>query len=201
MKLITVLGGISLVALTAAITSQVVSQDKPEGGYGQEPPEWMKYAEPGESHKKLEAFVGQWDQTVKWWMYPEAEPSESTGTAEYRWIMGGRFLKGTYGGEFAGQRFEGMDILGYDNFRQEYIAFWLDNMSTSFMFTRGQYDPQAKAITMRGVHDDVMTGQKDQPLRTVTSFQGDDTLVYEMYGPGPDGKEFMTLQVTSTRRK
>ncbi|MCZ6811972.1 MAG: DUF1579 family protein, partial [Planctomycetota bacterium] len=85
MKLKETLCVIGLIGLTTAITSRVVSQDKPGGEYGQEMPQWMKYAMPGEQHKQLEPFVGRWEQTVKFWMEPGAEPSQSYGSAEYKW--------------------------------------------------------------------------------------------------------------------
>lgn len=201
MKLKETLCVIGLIGLTTAITSRVVSQDKAPSEYGQEMPQWMKYAMPGEQHKQLEPFVGRWEQTVKFWMEPGAEPGQSYGSAEYKWIMGGRFLQGTYEGQMEGNRFEGMDVIGYDNFRNEYISFWIDNHTTSFMVARGSYDPNAKTITMRGKHDDTMHGKKDKPFRTVTTIEGNDKLVYEMFTLGPDGKEFKVLQVTSTRRE
>jgi hypothetical protein len=36
----------------------------------------MELAKPGPEHKMLEKMVGSWEQTVKLWMTPGAEPAE-----------------------------------------------------------------------------------------------------------------------------
>lgn len=50
---------------------------------------WKEFATPNENHRVLDALVGDWDYTVKWWMSPDAKPEVSTGTSEIEWIMGG----------------------------------------------------------------------------------------------------------------
>ena len=39
----------------------------------------MELAKPGDNHKLLEGVVGKWSYAVKFWMSPDAPPSESTG--------------------------------------------------------------------------------------------------------------------------
>ena len=188
-----------LVISTAALTATVVSQDKTlkqhEADQNQE---WMKYSQPTEHHRKLDKFVGNWNQTVKWWMYPDAEPTTTTGSSTYKWILDGRYLQGECTGQMEGQPFKGMDILGYDNFAGEYTSYWVDNMSTSPMIATGSLSD--KELKMTGTHDCVMTGTKDQPFKSTTKFKDANTIVYEMWAPGPDGQFFKTLEVTSTRK-
>lgn len=162
---------------------------------------WVKYAEPGEHHKYLEPLVGSWDFQTKWWMEPGAPAQESRGTSECRWIMGGRFLSANVTGEMTGETFHGMSILGYDNFRQEYVSFWIDEMSTTFMLANGKPDESGKVFTFTGTYDDVMTGKKDKKFKAVYRILSDDRNVYESYEIGPDGKEFKSLEVTYTRKK
>lgn len=104
-------------------------------------------------------------------------------------------------GELAGAPFHGMSIFGYDNLRQEYVAFWIDEMSTTFMFSTGKSDESGKVFTFEGNYDDVMTGNKDKKFKTVSRILSDDKNVYESYDIGPDGKEFKSLEVTYTRKK
>jgi len=193
----------ALVVSTAAITAQVTSQNetgKQMQQHQQEMPEWMKYGQPGKHHERLDPFIGTWDQTVKMWMSPGGEAQTSESTATYEWIMGGRFVKGTYSGSFNGQPFKGMDLLGYDNFRQQYISLWIDNMSSAFMTATGSMNADHTKLTMTGTHDNVMTGQRNQKFKTVTRIESNDRIVYESYGPGPDGTMYKTLEVVSTRR-
>src|SRR5260370_9404752 len=51
----------------------------------------MKAATPGEMHKKLEPFAGEWNYSMKMWMDPNKPPTDSKGTAETKWVMGGRY--------------------------------------------------------------------------------------------------------------
>lgn len=188
-----------LVVSTAAITTTVVSQDKAwnqkEAAGSQD---WEKYNKIGENHKKLDKFVGTWDQTVKWWMYPDAEPTTSTSTATYKWILDKHYVQADFSGEMEGQPFHGLELLGYDNFRGEYTQYWVDNMSTSPMMSTGTLTD--KQLTLTGKHDCAMTGAKDQPFKNVTKFNGPNSMVFEMWAPGPDGEMFKTLEVTSTRK-
>ncbi len=193
---------LTLIITTAVVTTHVTSQDEepqqPDNAQMQQL--WKKYSEPSEHNKKLDAFIGEWEQDVKMWWYPGAEPQQSKSTATYKWIMGGRFVQGQYSGDVLEQEFLGMDIVGYDNFRKQYISLWIDNMSTSFMTARGTMNAAGNELQMRGANDDIMTGEKDKPFKTVTRIIDVDTMVYEIHTPGPDGEFFKSLEVTSTRK-
>ena len=41
---------------------------------------------------------------------------------------------------------------------------------------------------------------KHVPTRTEETMPNDDTIVFEMYKPGPDGKEFKTMVITYKRK-
>jgi len=81
--------------------------------------EWVQYSTPGAEHKALEQFVGTWDTSVKMWMAPGAQPQESTGTAENKMTLGGRFLEQHYEGTMMGQPFTGMGYTGYDLYKKD----------------------------------------------------------------------------------
>lgn len=194
------IGGASF-ALTAAAMMPAAQDAGDDQPFDQEMMQrWMEASTPGEPHAHLQKMVGTWEYTVRSWMSPDAEPTESTGTATYEMMLGGRFLKAEYEGEVMGSPFEGFEVMGYDNTREEYIAVWMDNMSTTMMLSRGEYDEENDRLVMRGTVDDVMRDKRDAKFRTVTTMPEDDRAVYEMYVHGPDGKEFKTLEVVSERR-
>ena len=201
MKPRTILTALIMVVAGIFMVSQTVSQETGAPTQEEMMAAWAKYAEPGEHHKYLEPLVGSWDFHTQWWMEPGDEPQGSSGTSECEWIMGGRYLLTNITGELAGAPFHGMSILGYDNFRQEYVSFWIDEMSTTFMFSTGKSDESGKVFTFEGTYDDVMTGEKDKKFRTISRILSDDQNVYESYDTGPDGKEFKTFEVRYTRRK
>ncbi len=195
-------GGVVFVGAMVLITAQVVSQDKdkaaqPEDQMAQA---WMKYSRPGKFHAHLEPLVGRWTQRVKMWMDPNAPPMLSTGTCEYKWILGGRFLLQTVKGDMERQPFEGLGMIGYDNFKKKYTSMWTDNMTTSIMTGLGTCDDSGKVFTLVGQHDDVFTGKPNQKFKTITRIVSRDKHIDEMYMTGPDGKEFKTLEINYTRK-
>lgn len=160
---------------------------------------WVQHSTPGEAHKALNVYEGKWNENVTFWFEPGAEPTSSPCSSVAEWIMGGRFLVQTHRCEMLGQEFEGLGITGFDNYRQEYVTVWMDNLTTSMMVTRGTLDDATGTITMIGTADDFIGGRSDVPLRTVTKINPDGTSVYELYTQHTDGKEFKSLEVTARR--
>ena len=189
-----ILCGLSLVGATAVVTSQVVSQDATP-----EVTPWQQYAEPSKQHDILDRLAGEWSHHVTVWESPGTEPEVFDLTADYRWILGGRFLVGSYTGYVAGERFEARDMLGYDNFRQQFNSVWIDNKTTAFTLASGHYDRRQDALILEGTQDDVDRKVRDEPFRFIYRFGGDDRLVMEVFIPGPQGKMFRRLKVEATR--
>ncbi|MGH7572845.1 MAG: DUF1579 domain-containing protein, partial [Gemmatimonadota bacterium] len=130
----------------------------------------------------------------------DAQPEESTGTLSAEMTMDGRYLVENWDGTAMGQPFKGRGTTGYDNFNEEYISTWIDNMSTGIMVSTGQYDPEQDALVTTGTFDDIMTGEKDKTMRGVQKILDDNTIHFEMYMPGPDGEEFKAMEVHAVRQ-
>jgi hypothetical protein len=194
---------VALVGVTALITGRAMSDDKKqpngEGPENEMMGKWVAAGTPGEFHKKLDAFVGNWKGVSKFWMDPSQEPEASEATMTVTWILGGRFLKQEYKGEVMGQPFEGLGLWGYDNLKKKYTASWADNMTTAIMSELGTCDASGKTFTLIGSHDDPMTG-KAVAVKSITRIINKDKHVLEMYEPGPDGKMFKNLEITYTRK-
>ncbi|MGH7567222.1 MAG: DUF1579 domain-containing protein [Gemmatimonadota bacterium] len=160
---------------------------------------WTENATPGENHQVLDGTVGKWEQKMTMWMAPGAPPLESTSTSTAAWSMDGRWMEESMSGTVMGMPFQGRNLMGYDNFRDEYVSIWTDNMSTAPMISRGTYDPATKTFTLTGTMDDIMSGTRDIPFRQVTTITDDTHATLEMYAPGPDGNEFLTMRVEATK--
>ncbi len=160
---------------------------------------WAEYSTPADAHGRLAELAGDWEWTMNWWMQPGAPPEQSSGTSKSEMILGGRYLNDHFRGTAMGQPFEGDGLTGYDNHLKEYFSTWVDNMSTGVFVTRGKYDPQAKSLVMTGTMDDFMDGKK-KTMRTVLTHVDENTMRFEMYAPGPDGKEFKTMEMVSKRQ-
>jgi len=159
----------------------------------------VKLATPGEHHKHLEQFVGAWSTTSKFWPAPGAPPIESTGEAEHQPALGGRFIQLTYKGVMMDMPFEGMGFIGYDNYQQKHIDFWIDNFGTLMLTGEGTCDAGGKTVTMMTTADDPISKTR-KTLRSVYSFPSANEYRLEMYDTAPDGKEFRSLEIIHTRK-
>jgi hypothetical protein len=57
---------------------------------------YKQLATPGEPHKLFASLAGSWTTSTKEWMEPDKPPTESTGTAEMKMLLDGRFLRSRY---------------------------------------------------------------------------------------------------------
>src|SRR6266542_583478 len=124
----------------------------------------QKAATPGEAHKKLETMIGTFDAKVKLWMDPSKPAEESAGTSENTWVLGNRFVQTKHEGTFMGQPFSGIGYTGYDNV-------------TKSSATRA----------------DPVTG-KMTTMTMKTTVTDNDHQTMEMWGPGPDGKNYKMME-------
>lgn len=203
-----VLVGITLVAATAAFTTQVVSQDKGKAPPQMSPEEQammqkcMEAGTPGENHKLLASKVGKWNATGKMWMTPDMPPQDSTATSEVTSLWENRyFMESVEGSMPEGGTFLGKSCFGYDNVAKKFWWAWIDNMGTSLMSAEGSYDAASKTFKYATkfscpIAEKVVTG------RSVEKWIDNDHYVMEMYAPWPKtGKEYKNMELTFTRAK
>jgi hypothetical protein len=160
----------------------------------------MKAGMPGAEHKLLNNMAGSWTTKASFWMMPGADPMSMEGTSEHKWIMGGRYLEQRFSGSFMGMPFDGLGYTGYDNVKKQYWGSWMDNMSTGAMTTAGGTSDGGKTFTFTGTMADAMTG-KDTRVDEKVIVTDADHHTMEMWGPGPDGKMFKTMEIVYTRKK
>jgi len=157
-----------------------------------------KLATPGEMHKKLEPFVGNFDVEATFWMAPGTDPMTSKGKSSSEWLLGGRWVAQHYEGDFMGQTFNGLGMTGYDNYKKQYLSTWMDSMSTTMMLTTGKVD--GNTFTFTGQMDDPMTNTSANVTEKLTIIDNDHH-VLEMWAPGPDGKPFKNMEIHYRRAK
>src|SRR5262249_47490394 len=143
----------------------------------------IAHATPGEPHKKLDALVGEWTYTAKFWMDPSQPPMEMAGTSKRTWIMGGRFIQDEITNT-SGMPFNGVGTTGYDNYTKKYVSTWIDSMSTSISYGIGEFDASGKVFTTTREDYCPMCGTKVK-MRDVTRIIGPDTQVMEFYKTPP----------------
>jgi len=166
----------------------------------------MELAKPGENHKLLEGAVGNWTYTVKWWMSPDAPPSESTGTSTARAVMGGRYVITDHtgkmqmpgpDGKMMDMEFKGMAVEGYDNAKKKFVSSWIDNMGTGIMNSEGTYDADSKTLTYNAEYEP-MPGMKTK-VRQLIKITDKDHHTFEFF-EDRGGKEVKTMEINYTRK-
>src|SRR3954471_20293903 len=201
----------SALLLSAVISLPSLAQDKakPEDkkpGDAEMMAMMMEMAKLGDNHKLLQKGVGTWSYTLKWWMDPDAAPTESKGTSVARAIMDGRYIITDHTGKFqmpgadgkmTDMEFKGMAVEGYDNAKKKFVSSWIDNMGTGIMNCEGTYDAATKTFTYLS-EDEPMPGMKTKVRETI-KVTDKDHRTFEFF-EDRGGKEVKTMELNYSRK-
>jgi len=160
---------------------------------------YKKLATPGEPHKLFASLAGSWTTKTKEWMEPDKPPMESTGSAEMKMLLDGRFLQQEFTGDMMGQPYSGIGISAYDNLRKRYVTMWIDSMGTGIFTMEGTASADGKTITLEGQHAELGGGQMTH--RAVWKIVDSNTQTFDMYGTHEHGKEMKMMEITYTRKQ
>ena len=194
----------SVLAVVAQLSTPLAAQDHQHGQPKLTPEQqammeaYMKAGAPGEAHKALAAMAGNYDAKVKSWNAPGAPPEESTGTVTRSVALDGRVMVEVFNGSMMGMPFEGHGMSGYDNVTGKYWSTWNDSMSSGLMLSEGTCDAKGACSFTGSWNDPVTKGPVKS--RMTTKWTSPTVQVFEMYAPGPDGKEARMMEITYTRR-
>ena len=162
---------------------------------------WAAYATPGEPHARIAKLAGSWTTKSKsWWMGPAQPAEETTGTCEFRMVLGGRYLEQKFEGSMMGQPFSGIGLTGYDNVKKKYEAYWIDSSGTGMMIMTGTPDPSGKKTVYTGSMLDPTNGKK-VAMKSIDTEVDADNFFFEMWMSGPDGKMVKAMEMAYTRKK
>jgi Protein of unknown function (DUF1579) len=96
------LAGLSVVLVASVAVAKEKKAEKP-----MDPQAMMevyaKLATPGEPHKQFASLVGSWTTKTKEWVEPNKPLIESTGSAEMKMLLDGRFLQQEFTGDMMGR--------------------------------------------------------------------------------------------------
>jgi hypothetical protein len=160
---------------------------------------YKKLATPGEPHKLFASLAGSWTTKTKEWMEPDKPPTESSGSAEMKMLLDGRFLQQEYTSVMMGQPYSGVGISAYDNFRKKYVSTWIDSMGTGIFVMEGTASADGKTITLRGQHNEPGGGVMTH--RAVWKIVDNSTQTFEMYGTHKHGKEMKMMEIAYTKKQ
>jgi hypothetical protein len=183
----------------AAIVSPLVGAEKPDPAQIQAAMEQM--SKTGAEHEALRKSVGDWDVAETCWMDPAAPPMTATHKATFTEALDGKWIRQDMVGEFMGQRYTGLGYMGYDTVAKEYVATWMDNISTAAMVMKGKSSDGGMTITYHSrMEKCVMTGGAME-MRGVFTRESDDKSVFQMFATPEGGKEAKMSEMVYTRAK
>ena len=163
----------------------------------------MELSKPGPEHKRLEKLEGTWDQEVRIWMQPDAEPMTFEGRSSNALILGGRFLQIEGVSGEGPMQTEAVIVMGFDRRYERYTAVGFDNWGTYYVAAKGSYVDSANKIVMQGEdYDPVLTNW--QHYRFELTYVNPDEYLWETFFTDEahtKGKtdEFKMVEITCTR--
>jgi hypothetical protein len=192
---------IALIALVLVAAAAMPPQDAaPPADTADPMVEMMKLAQPGPEHEELMKYAGDWECDVTLTMAPGVEPIEQTASVTSRPILGGRFLELETTGEFMGQPFESLTILGFDRRHGLWTMVGFDTLGTYWVTAQGERDEDG-VIRMHGRDDDPMGAQV---FFNEWRLEGDDafssSVHFTQLGPQTFDEPFKMVDVRCRRR-
>ncbi len=159
---------------------------------------YMKAGTPGAPHEALASTTGSYDLKIKSWHEPGGPAMEETGTATRTMGLDGRVLMEHVKASMMDMTFTGHGMTGYDNVSGKYWSTWTDSMSTGLMVSEGTCDAE-KACSFSGSWNDPIR-KGPVTMRISTRWLSPTIQIFEMHGPGKDGKEMKTMEMTYTKK-
>ena len=197
-----------LVAVLAGSRPDEPQDPKPAVPAGQDPArqpdmaammaQARRFTAPGKQHKELERFLGKWQTETRMFMGDKAMPAEA-GTAEFSWLMPGRWLRSNWSSSMLGNQYEGFLVLGYDNFKMSFVMTTVTGMDTAMNRCEGDLDPGGKAMLLYGTIDEYLTGEHDKMVKYIWRFPSADKLVFEVHDLPIGENRTKVVEVVYTR--
>jgi hypothetical protein len=154
---------------------------------------------PGKEHELLSKLAGSWNAKFKLTM-PGAPPMESKST-EVGEMLGGLWLISRYEDpNMMGERFSGVQLLGYDPAKKKYVSAWVDSQTAELSTQEGTWDEATKTLTLIGASKDPMTGQPSTS-KSVVRWTDDEHRTSSLFAGGADGKEMELFRIEYERAK
>lgn len=187
-------------ALFAALPALAQDQKMPEMTPEQKAmmEAYQKAGTPGAPHAALAKMAGEYDLSIKSWHEPGGEPTTEAGTATRTMELGGRVLVEKVSSTMMGEAWNGHGMHGVDNVTGKHWSTWNDSMSTGLMVSEGTCDANGACAFTGSWNDPVTKGKVN--ARMTSKWTDAKTEVFEMYAPGPDGKEAKMMEITYTKK-
>ena len=157
-----------------------------------------KMAMPGENHKHLGYFVGEWESDVKMIGEPGEEPLASKQRITVKWLLGGRYLRAHIRGDLMGKKYDVLVFTGYDNYNKTAFQIQLSSMDTGYFISSGSFSKDGKIKEETGMMDE--PGGKKTKVRAVTTILDNNRYKYDFYITRDGKKEKKAMEIMYRRK-
>jgi hypothetical protein len=150
----------------------------------------------GPQHAALAKYLGRWDVDIA---LPRMA-AHSKGTADYYWVIEGRWLGCRIKGTMLGQPFEEFTVLGYDSYSQSAVEVSVESADNSMIMSRGSpADSTQSSAVLFGELDEYTRGSLHRPFKVIERWLSDHRHVTEVWDLGAG--EAPTQKITFTFTK
>ena len=160
----------------------------------------FELSQPGPEIKRLEALAGTWSTTIKIWADGEDAPAaEMSGTAERKWILGGRYLEEITENATQDGVYQGRGYFGYNRAQGLYEFVWISTEDIEVSLDRGRIDPETNALVLLGGYIDAAAGYY---IMRTTEFviESPDKHTMTTYLTDVDGRSYKSFEIVFTRQ-
>jgi Protein of unknown function (DUF1579) len=150
----------------------------------------------GPRHAALAKYLGRWNVDIA---LPRMT-THSKGTAEYYWVIEGRWLGCRIKGTMLGQPFEEFTILGYDSYSQSAVEVSVESADNSMVMSRGSpADSTQSSSVLFGELDEYTRGSLHRPFKVVERWLSDHRHVTEVWDLGAGEAPIQKITFTFTK--
>lgn len=166
-------------------------------GNAQETDPWTKYMMPGDIHKKLEQYIGNFEMEITMNMAEGVEPVIIKVYSVHKMILGGRFLEMTQSGDMMGMPYQSITTVGYNNSDKNYSLTTITNMGTGTLYLSGLQETGTQTVQLKGKLGNPINGQTIE-IRQAVHFIDADNMLIENFDKesGSDEKKTVTYRFT-----
>jgi len=163
---------------------------------------WIATCKPGAPHERLKELLGSYDIVTRIWMAPGQPPMELKAAGEFSWLAEGKWIELKWAGTMMnGKEGNGLWVLGYDNFKERYVATMIDSMQTCMNAASGHFDASGDNLILWGTVDEPMTPEQDKTVKYVYRGFGKDAFTFEIHDMMIGESNTKVVELGFTRKK
>ena len=155
----------------------------------------------GPQQAQLTALLGRWDVEIVW--SNGATPAQhSKGTADYAWVIKGRWLGCHVRAQMLGSAYEQFTILGYDSYARNTVEVAVESVDNSMLLSRGAALRADQPVTLLfGELDEYTSGVLHRPYKVLLNRVSPDRHVITVLGFDDSGHEVPKIEFRFSRHE